>query len=127
MLWLALLGGAVLARILLGSLRRGPETPFLRALLFEFSARTGHDGQPPSRRERLWTGLARLLSSLVCLGAGAASMTWADRFPNLSTTNHVLSGIGFVLVMVALLVALSGLVELVRALFARRELPAREA
>jgi hypothetical protein len=123
MLWLALMGGAVAARMLLASLRKSPQRPFSRALLFEFSVRKGSSDRPLSRRERVWTGVARVLSALACLGAGAAIMTWADRFPNLSTTNHVLSGIGFVLVMLAILVALSGVIELVRAPFAASEGP----
>jgi hypothetical protein len=127
MLWLVLLGGAVAGRILLATLRRNPQSPFNRALLFEFSVRRHASDHLPSRRDRLWTGVARLLSSTIVLAPGVGLMAWADRFPNLSTTNQVLSGVGFVLVIVGVLVALSGIVELVRAPFAAPNVPAREA
>ena len=110
-------------RILLTALRRGPQTPFSQALLFEFSVRSRASDQPPTRRDRLWTGVGRILSALVALAAGVGSMTWADHFPNLSTTNHVLSGVGFVLVIVGVVVALSGLVEIIRAPFAAPTVP----
>jgi hypothetical protein len=59
-----------------------------------------------------------LVSALTLVALGAAAMVWALRYPNLSTANHVLTGIGFVLAMVGVVVALAGLVELVRAPFA---------
>jgi hypothetical protein len=37
--------------------------------------------------------------------------------------NHLLSGVGFVLALIALLVALAGLIELVRAPFSARRVP----
>ncbi len=117
MIWLLLFGGAVGGRILLARLRSGPQTPFVRSLLFDFKIRRGPVDQPPSRRDRLINSAATLLGGAACLAAGAGFMAWADRFPNLSTTNHILSGVGFVFVMVAVLVVISALVELIRAPF----------
>ena len=120
MFWLVLIAGAVAARVLLATLRRSQQTTVTRALLFEFARRRTADG-PPSRTDRLWTGAASLITAAACIGAGAGFMSWADHFDVLSTSNHVLSGIGFVLVFLGALVALSGVLELIRAPFAPRQ------
>jgi hypothetical protein len=122
MFWLVLMAGAVAARVLLATMRRGEQTTLTKALLFEFARRRTAQG-PPSRADRLWTGAGSLITAAACIGAGAGFMTWADRFDVLSTSNHVLAGIGFVLVFLGALVALSGLLELIRAPFAPRQVP----
>ena len=127
MIWLLLLAGAVAARVILAALRAGPQTTLSRALLFDFGARKAAPGQVLSRRDRVWNGVGSLTGAAIAVAAGAGFMTWGDRFPNLSTTNHVLMGIGFVLVMVAAVVALFGLGELLRAPFAPPDSPSREA
>jgi hypothetical protein len=126
MIWLLLLAGAVGARVILATLRRREQTTLTKALLFEFAVRRTAAG-PPSRRDRLWTGVASILTAAACIAAGAGLITWADHFPNLSTSNHILSGLGFVLAILGTLVALSGLLELLRAPFAPRGKEARDA
>jgi len=118
MIWFVLLAGVVAVRVILATLRSGTQTSLSRALLFEFGARKPKPGQVLSRRDRLWNALGTLTAAAIAIVAGAGFMTWGDRFPNLSTTNHVLTGIGFVSLMVGAVVALVGLVELIRAPFA---------
>jgi multidrug transporter EmrE-like cation transporter len=59
------------------------------------------------------------VSGVTLLAVGGLFMAWAERYLNLSTTNHVLSGVGFVIVMVAVVVLLAAMVELLRAPFAQ--------
>jgi hypothetical protein len=125
--WLILLVGAVAARVILAALRQGPQTSFTRALLFEFAVRRKQPGQVVSRRDRLWNGIAQLVTALTLLGLGALFITWADHYPNLSTTNHVLSGVGFIAAMVGVVISLAGIVEMARAPFAPKSPSTGEA
>ncbi len=120
MLWLVLLAGAIGARILLEKLRGGERTPLSRALLFEFSVKRSSTDQPPSRSDRFWTGLWQLVGAVGLVGAGFGFNAWSERYTLDTTMNHVLSGVGFVLLLVALVVALAGVIELVRAPFSPR-------
>ena len=126
MIWLLLLAGAVGARVILATLRGGEQTTLTKAILFEFAVRRASAG-PPSRKDRLWTGVASMFTAAACIAGAAGLITWADHFPNLSTSNHILSGVGFVLAILGILVALSGLLELLRAPFAPRGQDARDA
>ena len=120
MLWLLLLAGAVAARILLVTLRKGPRTTFSRALLFEFSVKRGSADAPPSRDDRIWTGVSQLVGAVALLGAAFGLFAWSERYTLDTMMNHFLSGVGFVLALLAFLVALAGLVELLRAPFSAR-------
>ena len=118
MVWLILLAGAVAGRVILATLRSGSPTPLSQALLFDFGMRKPAEGQVLSRRDRLWNGAGSLLAGVIAATAGGGGVTWADHYPNLSTANYVLTGIGFVLLLVGVAVVLVGLLELIRAPFA---------
>ncbi len=107
MLWVLLLAGAIAARILLAQLRKGEQTHWTRALLFEFSTKRSPTDQPPTRRERLWTGAAQIIGSVALTAGAMGFFYWSERFTLDTTMNHVLSGIGFVLFMLAFLVGLA--------------------
>jgi len=119
-LWLLLLAGAIAARILLVTLRQGPRTTFSRALLFEFSVKRGSLDTPPSRGDRVWTGVSQLIGAVALMGGAFGLFAWSERYTLDTTMNHVLSGVGFVLALLAFLVALAALIELVRAPFSPR-------
>jgi hypothetical protein len=118
MIWILLLAAAVTARVIVATLRAGSETPISRTLLFDFGMRRAPSGQTLSRRDRAWNGVASLTGGIIAVAAGAGAGTWADHFPNLSTTNHVLLGIAFILLALGCVVALYGVIELLRAPFA---------
>jgi hypothetical protein len=117
MVWLILLAGAIAARVLVGQLRKGEQTSWSRALLFEFSVKRAPGSQPPSRSDRLWTGIAQVIGAVALAGAAFGFFWWSERYTLETTMNHVLSGIGFVLFLLAFLVGLAGLIELLRAPF----------
>jgi formate hydrogenlyase subunit 3/multisubunit Na+/H+ antiporter MnhD subunit len=123
MLWLLLLAGAIAARILLVTLRKEPSSSLSRTLLFEFGVKRSPRDIPPSRSDRMWTGLSQLIGAVALVGVAYGFFAWSERYTLETTMNHLLSGVGFVLALIALLVALAGLIELVRAPFSARRVP----
>jgi uncharacterized membrane protein YeaQ/YmgE (transglycosylase-associated protein family) len=115
----ALILGAIVARVLLARYREQPASLGARTLGREFGVRpSGTDGRY-TRRDRLWAAAASGGGACAAFALTIGAFMVAERFPNLSTTNHVFTGVGFVAAILGALAVLATLAHLVAAPFAR--------
>ena len=125
MVLLLLIVGAVAARLLLARFHEAPNTRAARTFGRQLGVQpSGPDGRY-TRRDRLLAAAASVGGACAGFAVAVAGFGVADRFPNLSTTNHVFSGVGFVGGIVGALALLAGVVHLLAAPFARGRIPAR--
>jgi hypothetical protein len=110
-LWI-MLAAAILVRAYLPILRGRKDSPVAQTLVREVGVRPSGPGGRWLRRDRLWAALASLLTGAACFAAAALAFEWSSRLPNLSTGNYVVTGVGFVLALLAVLAALATLVHL---------------
>lgn len=116
-LWL-LLAGAILVRIFLPILRGRKDDPVAKTLVREFGVRPSGPGGRWLRKDRLWAALTSLVSGAACLAGAVLAFQISSGLPNLSTLNYVVTGVGFVLALLAVVAALATLVHLGGALVA---------
>ncbi len=107
----------LLAWILTDLLKRHPDAPISRWLLYEFGVRRGTTNSPPTRVDRLWRALAAAATAAICLGVAVPAMTLTERFPTYATSSYVLTGIAIFAGMFGLLASLSTVIELARVPF----------
>jgi hypothetical protein len=118
-MWLILALGLAAAFRILYPVLKARRDPLSRTLVFEFGVRpTGPDGTW-TRRDRALSGVLSLLTAAGCVGVTLVAGRIAERAMNMSTTSYVATGAMFFFALIALLALIRGLVDLVRAPFAK--------
>ena len=126
-MWLILaIALAVAVRILLPILRARRD-PLSKTLVFNFGVRPSGPGETWTRRDRAWSGVLSLLTAAVCVGIVVVVERITQHTKNLSTANYVATGAMFVFFLFALLAAIRGLADLLRAPFTKPKDPGGSA
>ena len=126
-MWLLIaLGLAVAFRILLPILRARRD-PLSKTLVFEFGVRPSGPGGRWTRRDRVYSGLLSVFTAAACIGIAFVAGRIEEHTQNLSTANYVATGVMFVSFLLALLAAVRGLADFVRAPFTKPATAAESA
>ena len=110
----------LLHRVLTDLLKRHPDAPLSRWLLFEIGVRRGTTNSPPSRIDRLWRALAAAITAAICLATAVGAISLTEGRPSFSTSSYILTGVAVFGFMCGVIAGLSALIELVRAPFSPR-------
>jgi hypothetical protein len=120
MMWFLLAVAAIGTRILIPRLRREPPGTVGSLLVREFGVRGSGPHGERTRIQHLWAALYSLLAAAAGLGLSVGSIGLTDGLPASGTASTVLTGLGFVAMLLSVLALVAAVVSLIKAPLAPR-------